>query len=60
MYKFFLAHIYVDLHMNEEALVIYEDFQKAGLHNSTYIKAQMVLVAHNQKGNRAQAPALAV
>ena len=50
MKKFFLAHIYLELLINEEAMSIYEEFERAGLKNSLYIKSQKALVYQNQKG----------
>ncbi|KAL7634868.1 UNVERIFIED_CONTAM: hypothetical protein RMT77_015245 [Armadillidium vulgare] len=49
MHKLFVAHVYLELHINDEAAKIYSDFVNAGLKNSVYIKAQMVLVLQNQK-----------
>ncbi|KAB7494845.1 Cell division cycle protein 23-like protein [Armadillidium nasatum] len=49
MHKLFVAHVYLELHINDEAAKIYTDFVNAGLKNSVYIKAQMVLVLQNQK-----------
>lgn len=47
MKYFFLGHIYLELHMNEKALQTYNSLQKAGFHNSMYIKCQIAIAYHN-------------
>ncbi|CAL4081947.1 unnamed protein product, partial [Meganyctiphanes norvegica] len=49
MRKLFYAHAYLELHLNDEALEIYSSMQEAGLHNSTYIMAQVAITHHNQR-----------
>ena len=50
MRKLFLAHTYLELQLNDEALQIYTELQEAGLHMSTYIMAQVAITHHNQRG----------
>ena len=50
MRKFFLAHTYLELQLNDEALQIYTELQEAGLDGSTYIMAQVAITHHNQRG----------
>ena len=47
--KFFLAHCYLELLLNDEALDIYFDLQKCGLEESTYIMAQLAIAYHNKR-----------
>lgn len=50
MRKLFLAHTYLELQLNDEALEIYTGLQEAGLSHSTYIMAQVAITHHNQRG----------
>lgn len=50
MRRLFLAHTYLELQLNDEALEIYTSLQDAGLANSTYIMAQVAITHHNQRG----------
>ncbi|KAK2190637.1 hypothetical protein NP493_72g01031 [Ridgeia piscesae] len=45
--QLFLAHTYLELQMNEEAMKMYENADKCGLTRSTYIMAQKALAYHN-------------
>ena len=47
--KFFLAHCYLELLLNDAALEIYFDLQKGGLEESTYIMAQLAIAYHNKR-----------
>ncbi|XP_047471671.1 cell division cycle protein 23 homolog [Penaeus chinensis] len=49
MRKLFLAHTYLELQLNDEALEIYTGLQEAGLSHSTYIMAQVAITHHNQR-----------
>ncbi|XP_050720538.1 cell division cycle protein 23 homolog isoform X1 [Eriocheir sinensis] len=49
MRRLFLAHTYLELQLNDEALEIYTSLQDAGLANSTYIMAQVAITHHNQR-----------
>ncbi|XP_063884068.1 cell division cycle protein 23 homolog [Scylla paramamosain] len=49
MRRLFLAHTYLELQLNDEALEIYTSLQNAGLHHSTYIMAQVAITHHNQR-----------
>ena len=48
--QLFLAHTYLELQMNEEALKMYENADKCGLSRSTYIMSQKALAYHNLRG----------
>ena len=37
----FIAHSYVEIHLNQQALEIYFALREAGLANSTYLQAQV-------------------
>jgi len=43
----FTAHTYLELQQNDEAIQIYFALNTAGLHNSTYIMAQIAIAYHN-------------
>ena len=45
----FLAHTYLELQLNEEALEIYFALQQAGLQESTYLLAQVAIAFHNMR-----------
>ena len=45
----FLAHTYLELQLNEQALEIYDALQAAGLHESTYLLAQVAIAFHNMR-----------
>ncbi|XP_014675357.1 PREDICTED: cell division cycle protein 23 homolog [Priapulus caudatus] len=45
--QFFLAHTYLELQMNEEALRLYLDLQENGFKQSTYIMAQIAICLQN-------------
>ncbi|XP_006811611.1 cell division cycle protein 23 homolog [Saccoglossus kowalevskii] len=47
--EFFLAHIYLELQMHEEALLKYDFLKEAGFHKSTYIMAQIAMATHNMR-----------
>jgi len=47
MKYFFLGHIYLELHMNERAIRIYQLLQQKGFYNSHYIKSQIAIAYHN-------------
>ncbi|CAB4059246.1 APC8 [Lepeophtheirus salmonis] len=46
---FFLAHTYLELQLNEQALSIYFRLQSGGLQESTYILAQVAIAFHNMR-----------
>ena len=50
MKPLFLAHTYLELHLNEEALKLYEEMSEAGMGHSTYIMSQIALAYHNFRG----------
>merc|ERR1719228_3089403 len=45
----FLAHTYLELQQNEQAVRIYEGLSNAGLRESTYIMAQVAIAYHNMR-----------
>ena len=45
----FLAHTYLELQLNEQALEIYFALQEAGLQESTYLLAQVAIAFHNMR-----------
>jgi len=45
----FLAHTYLELQQNEQAVEIYFGLRKAGLAESTYITAQVAIAFHNMR-----------
>jgi len=45
----FLAHTYLELQLNEQALQIYFGLTNAGLQESTYITAQVAIAFHNMR-----------
>jgi len=45
----FLAHTYLELQQNEQAVEIYFGLSKAGLADSTYIMAQVAIAFHNMR-----------
>ncbi|KAL5017186.1 hypothetical protein ScPMuIL_006775 [Solemya velum] len=45
--QFFLAHIYLELQLNEESLKIYQSLVDNGFAKSTYIVSQIAVVYHN-------------
>jgi len=47
--QFFLAHCYLELLLNDEAMEIYFALQKTGLKESTYIMAQLAIAYHNKR-----------
>ncbi|GAB6022910.1 Anaphase-promoting complex subunit 23, variant 2 [Chamberlinius hualienensis] len=47
--QFFLAHAYVELQLNEEALQIYNALRDYGFSNCTYIMAQIAIAFHNMR-----------
>ena len=47
MSHLFTAHTYLELQQNDEAIQIYFALNTAGLHNSTYIMAQIAIAYHN-------------
>lgn len=52
MKKFFLAHTYLELQMNEEALKMYLDLQENGFKKSTYVMAQVAVCLQNMQGKQ--------
>lgn len=49
MKNIFLAHCYLDLHLNDEALKIYDRLQKACFHQNIYIQSQIAIAYHNNR-----------
>ena len=49
MKNMFLAHAYVELQLNEQALEIYFGLQAGGLQHSTYLLAQVAIAYHNMR-----------
>ena len=45
----FLAHTYLELQQNEQAVKIYDGLSAAGLGESTYIMAQVAIAYHNMR-----------
>ena len=45
--QIFLAHTYLELQQNDQAVKIYDGLSKAGLGESTYIMAQVLLVLNS-------------
>jgi len=45
----FIAHAYIELHLNQQALEIYFGLQTGGLGNSTYLLAQIAIAYHNMR-----------
>lgn len=52
MKEFFLAHIYTELQLIEEALQKYQSLIDAGFSKSTYIISQIAVAYHNIRGQR--------
>lgn len=50
MYKFFAAHIFLELQLNDEALEIYTTLQTLGFQHSTYLQAQTALAYNSNRG----------
>lgn len=48
--EFFLAHAYLELQLNEEALTIYNTLRENGFSDSTYVMAQIAISYHNMRG----------
>ncbi|KAJ8867622.1 hypothetical protein PR048_031425 [Dryococelus australis] len=46
---FFMAHAYLDLQLNDEALEIYGYLQNKGFKKSTYVQAQIAIAYHNKR-----------
>ncbi|XP_063236265.1 cell division cycle protein 23 homolog [Bacillus rossius redtenbacheri] len=46
---FFMAHTYLDLQLNDEALEIYWHLQNKGFKKSTYVLAQIAIAYHNKR-----------
>ncbi len=46
---FFLAHTHLELQLNEQALETYFGLQAGGLHESTYVLAQVAIAFHNMR-----------
>lgn len=51
MKHFFIAHTYIEMYLNDEALKAYEELQSAGFRKCVYITAQMALAYHNKRGS---------
>ncbi|XP_055839379.1 cell division cycle protein 23 homolog isoform X3 [Episyrphus balteatus] len=49
MKQIFLAHAYIELHLNYEGLKQYEYLKAAGFQNCIYITSQMALAYHNKR-----------
>ncbi|XP_077980277.1 cell division cycle protein 23 homolog [Glandiceps talaboti] len=47
--EFFLAHTYLELQMNEEALRRYNDLKEMGFYKSVYVKAEIAIATHNMR-----------
>ncbi|XP_045189720.2 cell division cycle protein 23 homolog [Mercenaria mercenaria] len=47
--QFFVALVYLELQLNEEALKIYQDMEENGFHKSTYIVAHIAAAYHNMR-----------
>lgn len=47
--QFFIALMYLELQLNDEALKIYQDLQENGFHKSTYVVALIAVAYHNQR-----------
>jgi len=47
--QIFLAHTYLELQQNEQAVQIYDGLSNAGLAESTYIMAQVAIAYHNMR-----------
>ncbi|KAL8615435.1 hypothetical protein ACOMHN_036255 [Nucella lapillus] len=45
----FLAHVYLELQLHDEALAIYTSFSNAGFHSATYLMAQVATTFHNMR-----------
>ena len=48
--QFFLAQMYLELQLNDEALRIYQELEENGFHKSSYIVAQVAVAFHNMRG----------
>ena len=46
----FLAHVYLELQLHEEALEIYQSFMNVGFQKSNYLVAQVATAFHNMRG----------
>lgn len=47
--QFFLAQMYLELQLNDEALRIYQELEENGFHKSSYIVAQVAVAFHNMR-----------
>ncbi|KAK7111014.1 cell division cycle protein 23 homolog [Littorina saxatilis] len=47
--QLFLAHVYLELQLHEEALEIYQTFINTGFHKSSYLVAQVATAYHNMR-----------
>ena len=50
MKQLFLAHAYLELQLNEDALQMYSALMENGFSKSTYIMAQVAGAHHNMRG----------
>ena len=50
MKEFFIAHTYLELQLNEEALKRYTNLSENGFSTSTYIISQIAVAHHNVRG----------
>lgn len=49
MKHIFLAHLMVELHLNDEGLKMFEDLQAVGFKRCVYITSQMAIAHHNKR-----------
>lgn len=49
MKSIFIAHSHIELFLNDEGLNMFQDLQKAGFPNCTYITAQIAIAYHNKR-----------
>ncbi|XP_067625055.1 cell division cycle protein 23 homolog [Eurosta solidaginis] len=49
MRHFFVAHSYIEMYLNDEALKAYEDLQQAGFRKCVYVTSQMAIAYHNKR-----------
>ncbi|KAK3590022.1 hypothetical protein CHS0354_041047 [Potamilus streckersoni] len=49
MKQLFIAQVYIELQLNEDALQIFHNLEKKGIANSTYILSQIAVAYHNMR-----------
>ena len=47
----FMAHVYLQLHLYDDAIKIYQQLADSGFAKSTYIVSQMAVAFHNLMGD---------